>query len=215
VTATIDEREQTPAVPSSAPAAPAQGGWLRRLIGYCLRHRFDLFGAFGAALAGSVIAATVPLLTRAVVDRVVAAGSSGAAVSVAPFVVALVAAGALRFAAGFLRRFLAGRLSLDVQYDLRNDLAASLARLDGPGQDRLQTGQTVSRSISDVTLVQGLLAFLPNLTGNALLFVVSVVVMAWLSPLLTVVAIAVGPALWWLGLRSRRDLFPANWAAQQ
>jgi ATP-binding cassette subfamily B protein len=194
---------------------PPEGGWLKRLIGYCLRHRGDLIGAFAAALVGSVIAAVVPLLTRAVVDRVVAGAGSGRAVDVTPFVVALVLAGALRFAAGFVRRYLAGRLSLDVQFDLRNDLAAALSRLDGPAQDRLQTGQTVSRAISDVTLVQGLLAFLPNLTGNALLFVVSLGVMAWLSPLLTVVALAVGPALWWLGLRSRRDLFPANWAAQQ
>ncbi|MCU1606197.1 MAG: transporter [Modestobacter sp.] len=215
MTAATEEREGTRPVLPDPPPPPAEGGWLRRLIGYCLRHRFDLFGAFGAALVGSVIAAGVPLLTRAVVDRVVAAGSSGAAVTVTPFVLALVGAGALRFAAGFVRRYLAGRLSLDVQYDLRNDLATSLSRLDGPGQDRLQTGQTVSRSISDVTLVQGLLAFLPNLTGNALLFVVSLAVMAWLSPLLTLVAIAVGPALWWLGLRSRRDLFPANWVAQQ
>ena len=191
------------------------GGWLRRLVGYCLRHRFDLFGAFGAALLGSVIAATVPLLTREVVDRVVAADAAGTTATVTPFVVALVGAGVLRFAAGFVRRYLAGRLSLDVQMDMRNDVAAALARLDGPGQDRLQTGQAVSRSISDVTLVQGLLAFVQHLTGNALLFVVSVAVMAWLSPLLTVVALAVGPALWWLGLRSRRDLFPANWAAQQ
>jgi ATP-binding cassette subfamily B protein len=29
-----------------------------------------------------------------------------------------------------------------------------------------------------------------------------------------VIALAVGPALWWVALRSRRDLFPANWAAQ-
>nr|WP_281371998.1 ABC transporter ATP-binding protein [Modestobacter versicolor] len=180
-----------------------------------MRHRGDLIGAFAAALVGSVIAAVAPLLTRAVVDRVVAASGSGTAAHVTPFIVALVLAGVLRFAAGFVRRYLAGRLSLDVQMDLRNDLAAALSRLDGPAQDRLQTGQTVSRAISDVTLVQGLLAFLPNLTGNALLFVVSLGVMAWLSPLLTVVALAVGPALWWLALRSRRDLFPANWAAQQ
>ncbi|WP_222267613.1 ABC transporter ATP-binding protein [Modestobacter marinus] len=193
----------------------ARGGWLRRLTGYCLRHRGDLVGAFAAALVGSVIAAGVPLLVRAVVDRVVAGVQDGGPVDVTPFLVALVAAGALRFAAGFVRRFLAGRLSLDVQMDLRNDVHAALGRLDGPGQDRLHTGQTVSRAISDVTLVQGLLAFLPNLTGNALLFLVSLGVMAWLSPLLTLVAIAVGPALWWLGLRSRRDLFPANWAAQQ
>ncbi|MGY2079547.1 ABC transporter ATP-binding protein [Modestobacter sp. SYSU DS0657] len=191
------------------------GGWLRRLTGYCLRHRRDLFGAFAAALAGSVIAALAPLLTREVVDRVVAGADGGGDVDVTPFVVALVLAGVFRFAAGFVRRYLAGRLSLDVQVDLRNDVHTALARLDGPGQDRLQTGQAVSRSISDITLVQGLLAFLPNLTGNALLFVVSLGVMAWLSPLLTVVALAVGPALWWLALRSRRDLFPANWAAQQ
>jgi len=196
-------------------APPPEGGWLKRLVGYCLRHRGDLIGAFAAALVGSVIAAVAPLLTRAVVDRVVDAAGSGRAADVTPFVLALVGAGALRFAAGFVRRYLAGRLSLDVQFDLRNDLAAALSRLDGPAQDRLQTGQTVSRAISDVTLVQGLLAFLPNLTGNALLFVVSLGVMAWLSPLLTVVALAVGPALWWVGLRSRRDLFPANWAAQQ
>ncbi|MGY1844040.1 ABC transporter ATP-binding protein [Modestobacter sp. SYSU DS0875] len=199
---------------TSGEQGPA-GGWLRRLTGYCLRHRRDLFGAFAAALAGSVIAALAPLLTREVVDRVVAGADGGGDVDVTPFVVALVLAGVLRFAAGFVRRYLAGRLSLDVQVDLRNDVHTALARLDGPGQDRLQTGQAVSRSISDITLVQGLLAFLPNLTGNALLFVVSLGVMAWLSPLLTVVALAVGPALWWLALRSRRDLFPANWAAQQ
>jgi ATP-binding cassette subfamily B protein len=211
VTATAERA--APPVRPTVEQDPA-GGWLKRLVGYCLRHRGDLVGAFAAALVGSVIAAVAPLLTRAVVDRVVAAGP-GAAADVTPFVIALVLAGALRFAAGFVRRYLAGRLSLDVQMDMRNDLAAALSRLDGPGQDRLQTGQTVSRAISDVTLLQGLLAFLPNLTGNALLFVVSLGVMAWLSPLLTLVALAVGPALWWVGLRSRRDLFPANWAAQQ
>ena len=60
-------------------APPPEGGWLTRLVGYCLRHRGDLIGAFAAALAGSVIAAVAPLLTRAVVDRVVdASGSVGA-----------------------------------------------------------------------------------------------------------------------------------------
>ncbi|MCZ2813102.1 ABC transporter ATP-binding protein [Modestobacter sp. VKM Ac-2979] len=212
VTATVEET----AAPSADRTDPVPaGGWFRRLVGYCLRHRADLIGAFGAALFGSVIAAGVPLLTREVVDRVVAGAESGRPVDVTPFLVALVLAGVLRFAAGFVRRYLAGRLSLDVQLDLRDDVAVALSRLDGPAQDRLQTGQTVSRSISDITLVQGLLAFLPNLTGSALLFVVSLGVMAWLSPLLTLVALAVGPALWWLALRSRRDLFPANWAAQQ
>lgn len=149
VTATVEET----AAPSADRTDPVpEGGWFRRLVGYCLRHRADLIGAFGAALIGSVIAAGVPLLTREVVDRVVAGAESGRPVDVTPFLVALVLAGVLRFAAGFVRRYLAGRLSLDVQLDLRDDVAVALSRLDGPGQDRLQTGQTVSRSISDITL---------------------------------------------------------------
>ena len=39
--------------------------------------------------------------------------------------------------------------------------------------------------------------------------------MLWLSPLLTLVALAIAPALWLVAPASRRDLFPANWAAQQ
>src|SRR5207244_2649132 len=91
----------------------------------------------------------------------------------------------------------------------------SLQRLDGAAQDALQTGQVVSRSITDVGLVQGLLAFLPMLTGNVLLFFISLIAMLWLSPVLTLVAIGMGPALWFVALASRRDLFPANWDAQQ
>ena len=39
--------------------------------------------------------------------------------------------------------------------------------------------------------------------------------MLFLSPLLTLVALAVAPALWVIALRSRRKLFPASWHAQQ
>ncbi|WUT00085.1 ABC transporter ATP-binding protein/permease [Streptomyces sp. NBC_00708] len=186
-------------------------GWARRLLGYCLRHRTDLLMAFGAAVTAAVATATLPLVLRHVVDGVAA----GTTASLAPWTGLLVALGALRFGAAFTRRYRSGRLSLGVQYDLRNDAFAALLRLGGAQQDDLRTGQVVSRSISDITLIQTLLQFLPNLTGNALMFLFSLVVMACLSPLLTVVALVVGPLLWLIALRSRRELFPANWHAQQ
>ncbi|MET7343476.1 ABC transporter ATP-binding protein [Streptomyces sp. NPDC087866] len=186
-------------------------GWARRLLGYCLRHRTDLLMAFGAAVTAAVATATLPLVLRHVVDGVAA----GTTASLAPWTGLLVALGALRFGAAFTRRYRSGRLSLGVQYDLRNDAFAALLRLGGAQQDDLRTGQVVSRSISDITLIQTLLQFLPNLTGNALMFLFSLVVMAYLSPLLTVVALVVGPLLWLIALRSRRELFPANWHAQQ
>jgi ATP-binding cassette subfamily B protein len=201
---------------ASQPAQPAQPSWLRRLGGYCLRHRFDLFAAFGAALAGALVSVTVPLIIKHVIDIVSRPGGAGAArASVTPWVTLLVVAALLQYGLTFLRRYTAGRLSLDVQYDLRADIFKALQRLDGAAQDALQTGQVVSRSISDVGLVQGLLAFLPMLTGNVLLFVISLVAMLWLSPVLTLVALAIAPALYFVALASRRDLFPANWSAQQ
>ncbi|MFJ8859150.1 ABC transporter ATP-binding protein [Streptomyces sp. NPDC102451] len=186
-------------------------GWARRMLGYCLRHRTDLLLAFGAALVAAVATATLPLVLRHVVDGV-AGGEAG---PLLPWIALLAGLGAVRFGASFTRRYRSGRLSLGVQYDLRNDAFAALLRLGGAQQDDLRTGQVVSRSISDITLIQTLLQFLPNLTGNALMFLVSLVFMAVLSPLLTVVALVVGPLLYLIALRSRRDLFPANWHAQQ
>ncbi|MFE5957755.1 ABC transporter ATP-binding protein [Streptomyces rubiginosohelvolus] len=185
-------------------------GWVRRLSGYCLRHRTDLLLAFGAALVAALATSTLPLVLRHVVD-----GLADGTGSLVPWIALLTALGAVRFGASFTRRYRSGRLSLGVQYDLRNDAFAALLRLGGAQQDGLRTGQVVSRSISDITLVQTLLQFLPNLTGNALMFLCSLVFMALLSPLLTVVALVVGPLLYLIALRSRRDLFPANWHAQQ
>ncbi|WP_443074251.1 ABC transporter ATP-binding protein [Streptomyces sp. NBC_01460] len=186
-------------------------GWARRMSAYCLRHRTDLLLAFGAALVAAVATAALPLVLRHVVDGV----AGGGAGSLLPWIALLAGLGAIRFGASFTRRYRSGRLSLGVQYDLRNDTFAALLRLGGAQQDDLRTGQVVSRSISDITLIQTLLQFLPNLTGNVLMFLVSLVVMAVLSPLLTVVALVVGPLLYLIALRSRRDLFPANWHAQQ
>ncbi len=198
--------------PSGSAGAPAsRQRWLRRLTGHVLRYRRNVVLAFGAAVFGTAIAAVTPLIERAVIDNVVVARRQ----PLAPYVIALLAAGVLRFAAGFVRRYVGGRLALDVQYDLRDAVFAALARLDGVRQDRLRTGQIVSRAGSDVTVVQGLLAFLPLMSGNLLLFVLAIMIMMVLSPLLTLLALAVGPLVMIIGMRARRTVFPATWVAQQ
>src|SRR5437588_265420 len=79
----------------------------------------------------------------------------------------------------------------------------------------LQTGQLVSRASSDVALLQGLLAFLPIISGNLVMLVISLVIMVILSPMLTLVALAVVPLLFVVALRMRTSVFPASWDAQQ
>ena len=110
---------------------------------------------------------------------------------------------------------MAARLFLDVQHDLRTELFAPLSRLDGARQDEIRTGQLVGRSISDLNMVQGILSMVPVTLGNLVLFVLTLGIMVVLSPVLTLVTVAVTPALWIIALASRRKLFPASWDAQQ
>lgn len=190
-------------------AVTAQG-WLRRLMGYCWRYRGNVSLALGSSLAGMAVMALVPLVPKLIIDDVIVKHDK----PLAPWAGVLVGAAVVVYLMTFLRRFYGGRLALDVQHDLRTDMFHSLTRLDGARQDELNTGQVVGRATSDLQLIQGLLFMAPMMIGNVLLFVLSLVVMFVLSPLLTVIALAVAPALWFLADRSRKRLFPATWYAQ-
>ena len=155
-----------------------------------------------------------PLLVRAAVD--LATGEPTAPdVTLTVIVSALVVAAFLRYACQFGRRMSAGALAVSVQDRLRRNLLDTLLHLDGRSRDEIRTGQIVSRSISDLQIVQGLLAMSPLALGGAVQAVLAFGVMAWLSPLLTAVAVAVVPLLALLVYASRRRLFAATWSAQQ
>ncbi len=189
----------------------AQDAWLRRLAAYCWRHRRLEIMALGGSLLATLVQAGIPLIMAWIVDSAILDHREpiwlGASV--------LIVAGLLSFAGVYTRRYRGGQLSLEVQHDMRTELFQSLERLDGARQDQLHTGQIVSRSISDLNMVQSLLSQMPMLLGNALLFVLSISIMAYLSPVLTLIALAIAPALWLIAIASRRRLFPASWDAQQ
>ncbi|MEW1630158.1 ABC transporter ATP-binding protein [Streptomyces sp. NPDC089173] len=187
-----------------------QQGWGRRLTGYALRYRRNVVLALGSSLAGMAVMALVPLITKVIIDDVVTDHTR----SLALWTGLLIGAAVLVYIATYIRRYYGGRLALDVQHDLRTDMYTTITRLDGKRQDELSTGQVVGRATSDLQLIQGLLFMLPMTIGNVLLFLMSLVIMAWLSLPLTLVALAVAPALWAIARRSRKRLFPATWYAQ-
>ncbi|MFD3647634.1 ABC transporter ATP-binding protein [Streptomyces cyaneofuscatus] len=187
-----------------------QQGWGRRLAGYAWRYRRNVVLALGSSLAGMAVMALVPLITKVIIDDVVTDHTR----SLALWTGLLIGAAVLVYIATYIRRYYGGRLALDVQHDLRTDMYTTITELDGKRQDELSTGQVVGRATSDLQLIQGLLFMLPMTIGNVLLFLMSLVIMAWLSLPLTLVALAVAPALWAIARRSRKRLFPATWYAQ-
>ncbi|MEN2419344.1 ABC transporter ATP-binding protein [Streptomyces rimosus] len=187
-----------------------QGGWARRLTRLCWQYRKDVLLALGSSLAGMGVMALVPLIPKLIIDDVIVSHER----PLAPWATLLVVAALAVYGLTYVRRYYGGRLALDVQHDLRTRMFRSIARLDGHRQDELSTGQVVGRATSDLQLIQSLLFMLPMMIGNVLLFAISLVVMVVLSPLLTVVALAVAPALWFIAQRSRNRLYPATWYAQ-
>ena len=205
-----DPAEEAPA--GKAPLGSGYGeGWLRRLVANCWKHKTLSLVAFGASLIATLVTTAIPLIQRYIIDDAILTHKD----PIWPGATLLIVMAAISFGAVYLRRYRGGQLSLDVQHDLRTELFGSLTKLDGARQDQLHTGQIVSRSISDLNMIQSLLSMMPMLIGNALLFVLSIGVMFWLSPTLALISLAVGPALLVLSIASRRRLFPASWDAQQ
>ncbi|HEX4732095.1 MAG TPA: ABC transporter ATP-binding protein, partial [Solirubrobacterales bacterium] len=201
--------------PNGTPAATTidsrSEGWLRRLVGYVMRRRNDVAVALFAAVLGAACQAGAPLLERQIVDGVIIEHSE----SLLPWLIALVVVGVGAFLGAHLRRYRGGKVALGVQYDLRNEMQAHLQKMDFKNLDQMPTGQLVARASSDTTLVQGLLMFIPMMSGNVLLMVLSLGVMLWLSPPLALVSLIIAPALMVVSYRMRTKIFPATWDAQQ
>src|SRR5689334_13514894 len=150
--------------PMSGNAKNAKKGWIRRLVGYMAPHKKNAFIAFGVAIAGTVIQSFTPLVTKVIVDNVIVHHND----PLAPWLTVLVIFGVARFGFAYVRRYRGGRIALDVQHDMRTAIFKKLQSLDFARHDELQTGQLVSRASSDVTLIQGLMQFLPIGVANVL-----------------------------------------------
>ncbi|HEX2130883.1 MAG TPA: ABC transporter transmembrane domain-containing protein [Actinophytocola sp.] len=193
------------------PDNPPSPGWIRRLSAACWRHRRLVVLSIVSSVIGVGFQAAGPLLVKFVVDDAVA----GTTERLGWLVGTLLLMELSTFATAFVRRYLGGRLALDVQHDLRQQVFAAVQRLDGAKQDTLRTGQVVSRSITDLQLVQGMLMMVPLSIGQVVFALCALGAMLWLSPFLTLIAFVVTPVVAMVAVRSRRTLFPASWSAQQ
>src|SRR5699024_154153 len=167
--------------------------------------------AFGSAIVRTALQVATPLLIKESVDNAVAGRTAG----LAGIVIALLTMHTVSFGAAFGRRYLGGRLALDVQHDIRRSVFDAVSGLDGAKQDSIRTGQVASRAITDLRMMTGILMQLPLATGSVVFALLSLIVMLWLSPVLTVIALVVVPTVALVVGISRRKLFPATWSAQQ
>lgn len=197
--------------PQKSENQPQTTGWLRRLGSYLSLHRGNLIVTFVAAVFVAVCTTVSPLIARQIVDNVIVARSS----ELLPWLVVLIVIAIANSFFAYLRRYRGGKLALEVQNDLRNDMHDHLQRLDSAALETMSVGQIVARANSDSAMVQGLLTWIPMVSGSFLTLLLSLIVMFVLSPLLAVVSLAIVPALVLVSYRMRGRVSPASWDAQQ
>src|SRR6266545_2273671 len=142
---------------------------------YVRPHRGTLAGIAGSALLGLGAGASVPLITKAVIDGPLRTGERGRLLPMALLVAVLgVGEGAL----AWWRRSSLARVAMAIETDLRNDLYAHLQRLDVGFHDQWQSGQLLSRATSDISAIRRFAGFgVVFLFINAVTFAVVVTLM--------------------------------------
>ncbi|PWU24601.1 MAG: ABC transporter ATP-binding protein [Candidatus Rokuibacteriota bacterium] len=161
------------------------------------------------AIVGTV---AIPLLLGQAIDAIKSADRS----QVLPYALAIVGAGLLRLALSIPRRLIAGRVSLAVEYDLRNRLYAHLQSLELGFFDRQQVGQLMSRATVDLQSIRFFLGYgLVFILQNLLTILFAAIVMFVLEPALAAITLAPVPFVIAAATRYGRYSRPALQEVQQ
>src|SRR5437868_8338523 len=133
-----------------------------------------------------------------------------------PLVLAILAAGLVRLVFSVVRRLIAGRVSLGVEYDLRNRMYQHLQSLELAFFDEQQTGQLMSRSTVDLQSVRFFLGYgLIFILQSLVTILVAAVVMLALNVELGLLALAPAPFIFLVAFRYGRRNRPASQEVQQ
>jgi ABC-type multidrug transport system fused ATPase/permease subunit len=183
----------------------------RRLLGFLRPYRVGVSWSFALAALAMGTGVLIPYLVGRTVDDI-----RGGRVNLWPLAGAILGAAALRFALSAARRLVAGRVSLGVEFDLRNRVYAHLQSLELAFFDEQQTGQLMSRSTVDLQSVRFFLGYgLIFMAQSALTILIAGGVMFGVNPVLALVTLAPTPFVVWVAFVYGRKNRPASQEVQQ
>jgi ATP-binding cassette subfamily B protein len=175
---------------------------LRRLGPFVKPVRRSILIAMVMALAASLVSLAVPQVLQRIVDGPLADEDA----SRIPGAVALIAGlGVLEAALYFARRLFIVGPATGVEASMRRALYAKLQDLPVAFHDRWPSGQLLSRSMSDLSLIRRFIAFgFIYLIVNVITIAVGFVLLLTLNPLLAILFMVCSIPLWINGFRFER-----------
>jgi ATP-binding cassette subfamily B protein len=184
----------------------------RRLLGFLRPYRRQLWGSLIFAWAAMGMTVLIPWL----VGRAVNAIQDGNKPQLLPLALAILGASILRLGLTVVRRLVAGKVSLGVEFDLRQTFYKHLQRLELGFFDSQQTGQLMSRATVDLGAIRFFLGYgLIFISQNLLTIVLASAVMIAINPLLALLSLIPAPFIVYTASRYNRVSRPAMQEVQQ
>jgi len=184
----------------------------RRLLAFLGPYKRQNIASLVLASLAMGFTVLIPWLVGRTINAI-EAGDTGAFV---PLALTIVAAGIIRLALTAGRRIVAGKVSLAVEYDLRERIYEHLQRLELGYFDSQQTGQLMSRATVDLQSIRFFLGYgLVFITQSALTLVLAAAVMFILQPGLAALALLPVPFVIYAAARYNRTSRPALQEVQQ
>src|SRR3954452_3284541 len=182
-----------------------------RLLGFLRPYRRAVIASFALAAVAMGVGTLIPFLVGRTVDDI-----RRGETTLWPLVLAILGAGLIRLVFSVARRLIAGRVSLGVEYDLRNRMYVHLQSLELAFFDSQQTGQLMSRATVDLQAVRFFLGYgLIFMAQSAVTILIAATVMIAVNPGLAAVALSPTPFVFWAAFRYGRKNRPASQEVQQ
>lgn len=174
-------------------------------------HRRQLITCVVISVLGQAFVGLLPLLQKVILDDAVLTQRR----PLWPWLGLMMVVGTVGFGLHYIRRYSAAKISLALQHELRVAIYRQLHRLDATRLDELSPGEIMSRAAGDVTLIQMFVNQIPLFTANVTLLVVALGVMLVLSPVLSLVILALVPIFILLSVRFRDRVLVASFSDQR
>ncbi|MFI5025851.1 MAG: ABC transporter ATP-binding protein [Solirubrobacterales bacterium] len=183
-----------------------------RLLGFLRPYRRTVIASLVFAWLAMGMTVLIPLLVGQAVDAIHDQDKD----AILPLVLALLGAAVLRLGLTVVRRVIAGKVSVAVEFDLRERVYQHLQTLELGFFDSQQTGQLMSRATVDLQGIRFFLGYgLIFLTQNALTLFFAAVVMFVIQPVLAALALLPVPFVVLTAMRFNRRSRPALQEVQQ
>ena len=188
--------------------------WFRRVLPILMANRWSFIMGITLMISTMMLGVSVPALIGKLVDSIEPTLTTGEISNFLFLVTVILIISFVRFIGGAIGSYQLGRVSNQLEADLRSVIYNHLFTLSFSFFDKTQTGQLISRANSDIKTIQMFLMIAPMLLASLLSFAFAAVYMLSVHLTLALASMIAIPLVFILSVKLRRLTFPLSWLTQ-